>query len=454
MSAAYYLNKKQHPVLLFESNSFLGGKVRTLTEDNFVIEAAPDSFLTTKPEALELIKELGLEEDLIYPLHSNYFILNNGELKTPPPMTSFIPNDEVAFLQNDFFSAQATKQILNEKNIPAGKNDDESLADFITRRFGKEFLDNYAAPLFAGIHASPANMLSIKAALPHIKEMEIKYGSITAGVTALKTKNTGSLPMFCSFRKGMQTLIDKLTEKLSFTEILTENHIIAVKKTGDGKFEITNQHYQKYIAERIIFTTPAHITCALLASLVPSPHYSELSDLLNSIYYAGSAVLTLAFKKSDVAHPLNATGFLVPQHSYFTLNENKACQYLSACTFSSSKWADRAPENMHLLRCFFGNAEIKPGNSYNTNAGLLKDKEQLTKFALHNLAPLLGIKNQPYKSWLHAWEKGTPQYHVGHLQKMKRIKALLPENITVAGSSFGGIGIPDCIRQGREAAEL
>ena len=435
LSAAYYLEKagEKGSITILEAAKHPGGKVATTHEDGFIVEHAPDSFITTKPFMLDLVSDLGLSKDIIAPANSKFFILKDGKLMDVPKGLNFmVATDEDAFMQSEMFTEAGKHRALEEVNIPAKKFDadeDESFGDFVERRFGKEMLENYAEPLFAGIYSTPSYELSMKAAFPMFRNMEQKFGSITQAINAIpvpeaapknKNENLQRSP-FVSLKHGMQSIIDALLQKLYKTKILTEAKVLSIHKNGDGYKVITDTHI--YDAGRVIITLPAAAAATLFATLD-----SKIQNILESFPSNSSRILTLAFNKKDCELP-DATGYVVAKGSD-TL--------LSACTWSSKKWDYRAPDAYHLIRCFFSKTEL-----------LKLSKDELIMIANQELSKLVPVHGTPVKSWLSNYPNLLPQYKVGHLEKLKQLNMLLealPE-IQLIGAYYDGIGMPDCVKQ-------
>ena len=440
LSAAYYLEKSGDKglITILESSLNAGGKIATTYEDGFVVEHAPDSFITTKPYLLDMIRELGLSKEIIYPATSKFFILKNSELmNVPPGLTFMVPTDKDAFSKSDMFSEEGKLRALNEENIPAkilADGDDESFGEFVERRFGKEMLDNYAEPLFAGIYSTPSYELSMRAAFPQFREMEQKYGSITKAIKERQketeenkksdaNKNMQRSP-FVSLKGGMQTLTDALLKQLEKTNIITGCKVSSIEKHGDIYRIYCGD--KTYDASRIIITLPSHAASEILGEISLG-----LVEELASFSSNSSRILTLAFRKEDCELP-DATGYVIAR------GEDTM---LSASTWSSKKWNHRAPETHHLIRCFFSKPEI-----------MNLSKDELILIAAEELSKLIPITGNPVKSWLNSYPNLLPQYKVGHLQKLDRIKALLEEypGIHLLGAYYDGIGMPDCVKQAKE----
>lgn len=439
LSTAWYLEKNGFSdIILLEKSEYAGGKVKTIRKDDFIIEKGPDSFITAKPALLDLAKELEIDDQIIQALTSRFFILNKNKLtETPGGLTGLVPTNILAFFRSDLFSISGKLRILAEPFIPSRKSKvDESLGSFIKRRLGKEMLDKYAGPLFSGIHSSVPEMISLNAAFPQLKQMELKYGSLSKAILNSKinsAKNTAKpVSLFRSFKNGMQTITDVLVEKLEKTKISTGTEAKHIKPTNNG-YLVTLGNKDQIACNVIIINTPAFIASTLVQDLDPN-----LSVLLSSIPYTSTAVANMVFDRKQIRHPMNGSGFVIPQSE----NTN-----ITSCTWSSSKWENRAPANKVLIRCYFGKA--------GKEAILDNSDENLIKMAVKDLQNIIGLEGQAEYSLLSRWNNAMPQYQPGHNSKIEQIEKLTAQlkGIYLAGSAYKGVGLPDCIKQAKETVE-
>ena len=437
LSAAHYLKKSgTNNFLLLEEDPHTGGKVSTIRENNFIIDEGPDSLISTKPSAYELIKELGLEDEIIYPASKGFYIYHNKNLiKTPDGLAGFVPSQLGPFFKTPLFSFSGKLRILSEFFIPSrNQGDTETLAEFIRRRFGNEMLERYAGPLLSGIYASAPEKLSLKSTFPQFKAMEDKYGSITRAML-INRRNASpgqDKPMFYSLKSGMGILPETLAGTLK-EHIKTSTRITAIEETSDGKYRVFSEKGETIETKKLIVTAPAHNVFKLF-----SDQDSEICETLKRIPYVSTAVMSMAFKKSDVKNLLEGTGFLIPR------TENT---YISSCTWTSSKWAGRCPDDHVLIRVFFGrlgSEEILECND-----------KKLYDLARTDMEGILGIKNHAQQYWIHRWHKAMPQYFPDHPEKLRKIDRFMQEKpgLYLTGAAYRGLGIPDCIRQGKETAE-
>lgn len=443
LSAAYALQSRGLEVSLIEASDHLGGKVYTERADGFVIEGGPDAMLTQKPWALELCGQLGLDGELVSPVpdRKTYILFQGGLRELPRGAMGFIPTHFASFLTSDLFSLWGKLRMGLELFVPPRPDGgDESLGAFVRRRLGHEPLERLAEPLLAGVYASDADQLGLQAAFPQLRALERTHGSLIRGALAHRRKRRSQSqngererpPLFMTLRPGLGGLVGRLAAKLRGVRVLTGRCVTGIDPGGDGRYRVTLSDGETFEAHAVILATPAYVTAKLVEALS-----HEAADKLSQISYVSTAVVSLGFKRIDVEHPLDATGFLVPR------TERRA---MTACTWSSSKWPGRAPRDHALFRCFFGRAGQEDV--------LCLDDGDLVHLAHEELRDLIGANGTPVLSRRHRWPRSMPQYEVGHLDRLAQIEHALKDHpgVVLAGAAYGGIGLPDCIRQGREAA--
>jgi len=429
-------------IVLLESSEKLGGNISTVERDGFLVEEGPDSFITTKPWGLNLASRLGLEDELMPTNEENRrtFILRGNELvPLPEGFLMLAPTQILPFITTPLFSWRGKLRMLMDLFIPGKKPRDESLASFVRRRLGEEALDRVAQPMISGVYTADPEKLSLRATMPQFLEMEENYGSVIKGMyQALRKrgKHTKSdsgarYSMFVTFKKGMKTLVDALEKNLPEGSVRLKEKVSEIARTADG-WEVKTGEDTLY-ADGVIITTPSYVAAGILANTL-----DRGASLLEEIEYASSAVVVLAYKKYDISSPLDGFGFVVPRI------ENKT---LIACSYSSEKFSHRAPEGYALFRAFVGGA-INPENYRMTDSEILESAQK-------ELAPLLGIKSAPVFSILKRYPGAMPQYSVGHLELVDRIRAEISKHrgLELAGNAYGGVGIPDCVNSGEQAAE-
>ncbi len=432
LAAAWELQQQGVEYILLEGSNRLGGKIVTERADGFIIEAGADSFLTHKPWAWQLCHEIGLAERLIptNEAQRNVYIYHNERLQLfPRGMRLIVPVDPDGLLESALLSEEGKRRMLAEVDIPArAETSDESLALFVERRFGHEALAVFGESLLAGIHVADPAKLSVAAAFPNYVQLERTFGSVTRGMreTPVPPRDPDAPPTaFVSLKSGMVELIEGLQTRLT-GDVRTGQSVKFIAADGT----IVTEAGEKLHGDAVIVTTPANVTSRLINSGFPA-----LADALGIMQRASSGTVSLGYRREDVNHPLDGTGFVIP-HSEPTR--------ILACTWSSSKFAGRAPEGYVLIRVFVG--------GYGREQDIALSNAELVTLACTDLKKIMNIEAEPVISRVFRWQDANPQYEVGHLERIEQIAALCPPWLALTGSSYNGIGIPDCVRQGREAA--
>jgi oxygen-dependent protoporphyrinogen oxidase len=442
LSTAYYAQKHARAagldldITLIEREHSLGGKITTDTPDGFVIEGGPDSFITQKPWALELSRELGLEDRLIgtNDAKRQTYVLHKGKLrKMPDGLMLIVPTKFMPFVTSNLLSLPGKMRMGLELFIkPRQDASDESLADFIRRRLGEEALEVLAEPLMAGIHVADAETLSLQATFPRFIDIERKYGSVTKGMLAAKkaaaaSKNGHSkVTTFMTFKTGLQELVGGLEQSIE-GQVLTGR---TVTELNPG-YEVVLDDGTHLDADAVVLAPPAYVSADVLRHLNP-----ELSEKLRTIRYVSTATVSLGFDAKDFEHPLNGFGFVIAR--------TEPTRIL-ACTWTSTKFTHRAAPGTVLLRAFVG------GPRHEELVNL--DDEKLVALVREELAQIMGIHAVPTVARVFRWFKSNPQYEVGHLDRVAQMEALCPPGLYLTGSAYRGVGLPDCIKQGQATAQ-
>jgi len=445
LSAAYYLEKRARennlPVryTLIEAGDRVGGKIVTDYEQDFIIEGGPDSFVTDKPWCLELCHELGLSEMLLpnNQLENKVYVLNRGKLiQFPTGFRLSIPTKFKPFIFTPLISPWGKLRMAMEYFLPPRpRDDDESLGQFIGRRLGREAVDKFAGPMMAGIFVSDPDRLSMRGTFPSFLEMEKKYGSLIRAARQMKKnppKRTGppsaGNSMFNSLKGGMYTLITALRERLTGAIYLNTKVDAIARVNGKYMLELSGSNNGPHAFDDVIMAVSADRAAMLLKPLQP-----ELSGMLDAVRFVNTATVSLAYLLEDIPadRPLDGFGVLIPA------SEKRK---LIACTWASTKFKHRAPPGCVLLRAFIG--------GYKNQDLVLQDKQALIEMVRGEFAELFGIMANPLNAHVYKWIKGNPQYDVGHMERvaeMEKLAATIP-GLYLAGSSFHGIGMPDCIK--------
>ena len=426
----------QH-LMLLEASSRLGGIIQTEQRDGFILERGPDSFISEKPEAVSLARRLGIESRLIQTNEEfrRSFIVRKRSLRPVPDGFQLLAPSRIwPFISTDIFSVPGKLRMAADLVLPRqnGK-EDESLASFVRRRLGREALERMAQPMVGGIYTADPETLSLRATLPRFLDMEQQHRSLILAMMrqgrSQKTGTSGArYSLFLSFDGGMEVLVSALTRAIAGINLNTRVEALSV---DSGRWLIKTNSGSTIEADAVCVALPAYIAARLLRK-VSEP----LAANLDAIKYASTATINFAYPRDAIRHPLNGFGFVVP------FIEKRS---LIACTFSSVKFNNRAPHNHVLLRAFAGGA-LQP------EIFALDDLETRVEA---DLRELLGINQQPIFTETARWERSMPQYEVGHLDRVQVIENEVKKlpGLALAGNSYRGAGIPDCIRSGETAAD-
>lgn len=445
LSAAWALEQqvRQQGVTLrytiLEASARWGGKVHTEhvendTDQPFVLETGPDAFLTRKPWAYALAQQLGLSERVLSVNRdkNKTFVLHHG---TPVPLPAglqlLVPTNLTAFLGSPLFSRVGKLRALCDLVIPARPAaHDETLANFVRRRLGSEMLDKVAEPLLGGVFNGDSETQSIQATFPQFPALEQKSGSLIRGMRAQPHAQPSSVPPFISFETGTHELINALASALT-GELRLNAPVQRLEATAHQTYRVILADQSVYEAETVILAAPASVTSGLLAETAP-----QTAQLLRMIPYVGVGSAYFAFPRAAVPHPLEGFGLVIPA------SEKRP---IDGITWTSTKWTRRAPDETVLLRVFFGGPR--------SQATLTLSDEDLIPVLRAELHALFGITADPLLTRVYRWQEGYPQYTVGHLDRLEAAESALPEGLFLAGSAYRGVGVPDCVRQGQEAAQ-
>jgi protoporphyrinogen/coproporphyrinogen III oxidase len=436
LAAAWHLRDVADCTVV-EASARWGGKVYTERFDGYAVEWGPDSLITRKPWALDLIHELGLDDCLIEvnDLPERIYVLNGGELHPlPDGLHLLVPTKIAPFLRSPLFSPLGKLRMLAEALIPPKTDDtDETLAQFITRRMGREALDRLAEPMLGGVYNSEVEKQSILATFPNFRALERKHGSLIRGMRRMQATRAGktpALPPILSLHEGMGSLVEALVAKLT-CDLRLDATVTGIDASDTG-YTVKLWDGETIQADAVILTTPAFVTARLLNNLAP-----VASARLNDIRYAGVGSASLAFDRADIPQALDAYGVVIP---------SREGRRIDGMQWASSKWMNRAPSGKALLRVFFGGPH--------TRDMIDKTDEQLIEIIRAELRDLLGITAEPLTYSISRWESAYPQYDLNHLERVAQIEAALPQGVYVAGSPYRGVGLPDCIKQAQATATL
>lgn len=425
LSAAYYLSKAGVRPTLIEKSPQLGGVIRTTTQHGCLLEAGPDSFIAQKPAAMDLIRELGLADQVIGSndhLRVTYIFKHGRLVPLPDGLMMMVPTKIMPLVGTRLLSwGTKIRMGLEFLRRPTGPRPDRSVSEFLVDHYGQESVDYLAEPLLAGVYGGDPSEMSVNSVLARFAEIEAKYGSLTRGVLAQpRPKSSGSL--FRTLKGGLGQLVEALRPSADATQASAE----ALERVGSSYRVRVNGDWLE--AEHVVLAMPAGNCAPLL-----KPIHAELADLLAAIPYTSSITLSLGYRKATFDHPLNGFGFLVPKR------ERK---FLAACTWVGNKFSYRVPDDLVLLRCFMG------GNA------LAQTDDSLVEAARSELGSIMGLKAEPFFHSIARWPESMAQYTVGHEKRVARIEAIMQSlpGLYLAGNAYRGIGLPDCVRMGKDAA--
>jgi oxygen-dependent protoporphyrinogen oxidase len=439
LSTAYYLQQAGIPSTLVEREPRLGGVITTEIVDGCVIEGGPDSFLTAKPWALHLIRDLGLESEVIGSndhLRVTYVRRHGRLVPLPDGLMMMVPTRIFPMLASPLLGWRTKFQMGMDlfRRAGDGAPTDRSVADFVTDHYGEEAVDYLAEPLLAGVYGGTPRQLSVNSVLTRFVELESQYGSLTRGVLAARKKAADASraqPLFQTLKGGMGRLTGTIERRLagSLARVCGEAECVE-PHDGGYRIRVAGDWIQ---ASRVVLACQGYEAAALCRPLDPA-----LAGLLEAIPYSSSMTVALGYERSGFAHKLNGFGFLVPR---------KERRRVIACTWVGTKFSHRVPESRLLLRLFLGGAEDPEvlGQSDDAVVETVRDE----------LRDIMGVTETPVFARVSRWPRSMAQYTVGHGARLEAIedrRRHLP-GLYMAGNAYYGIGIPDCVRMGKQVAE-
>ncbi|HEU0140545.1 MAG TPA: protoporphyrinogen oxidase [Bryobacteraceae bacterium] len=437
LSTAYYLAKAGIEPTLIEARSHLGGVIRTDTLEGCVIEAGPDSFLSAKPWAMDLICELGLADEVIGSndhLRVTYVVKHGRLVPLPDGLMMMVPTKVMPIIASGLLSWPTKLRMGLEffRRPPAERPRDRSVSEFIEDHYGREAVEYLAEPLLAGVYGGDPNRLSVSSVLPRFAELEYEYGSLTRGVLDQRRKrkrSDASGPLFRTLKRGLGHLIETLTGAIGSRMEVIQGHADAMEKTPAGFRIRVNGAWLE--ASHVVLACQAYAAAPLAGMLDP-----ELGRCLESIPYSSSMTLALGYRRQSFGQSLKGFGFLVPR---------KERRTLVACTWVGNKFAHRIPEEWVVLRCFVGGLD---------DSFLRESDETITAAVRAELSGIMGVTAAPELVRISRWPRSMAQYTVGHESRLKEIEQRTAriEGLSLAGNAYYGIGVPDCIRLGKQAA--
>ncbi|HLS66205.1 MAG TPA: protoporphyrinogen oxidase [Pseudogracilibacillus sp.] len=439
LAAAYYAKEKireknlPYKVKLVEASEKLGGKIETTHRDGFTIERGPDSFLARKQPAVDLIEQLGLQDELVRNATGlSYILVKNKLHKIPPGSFMGVPVEARPFVFSRLFSLRGKLRATGDYIIPKSKeHGDQSLGKFFRRRFGDELVEHLIEPLLSGIYSGDVDEMSLQATFPNFYALEQKHGSLIRGLQKAmpkRSKKKQQQGAFYALKGGFQSLVDALEKELQHhvTKGIAVDHI----EKKDHYYHVLYSDGTVDKIDTMIVTTP-HTSLEHMFS-----KYDGVKEL-KTIPTTSVANVALAFDEQSLRKDIDGTGFVVSRKSDFRI---------TACTWTHRKWPHTTPKGQVLLRSYVGGADDR-------EAAYLTD-EELVDIVLRDLRKIMNITGSPNFSVITRFQKAMPQYVVGHLERVEKVESYLQENLPgvyLAGASYRGVGVPDCIAQGKKA---
>lgn len=428
-------------ILVVEKEQRLGGKTQTEHAQGMVIEAGPDSFVSTKPWFRELCQELNLPLASTNPeVHTTYIYKAGLMQSLPAGMQLMVPTQIWPFVTTGLLSPLGKLRAALEPFVPARQTDgDESIGSFVGRRFGREVLENIAGPLMGGIYGGDWDQVSMKATFPMFMRQEREQRSLLmaawkqkAAASRRRRSPTG-FSTFLTIPTGLHTAVEALVDRSGGVEYELGTQLVQLERLASGSFRAELDSGEVLEADAVVLALPGYIAAALIR-----PDFQDVAELLDTIPYGSSVVVGLGYNRSEIDHPLDASGFLVPASEPLPI---------SASTWVSSKWAHAAPPDKALLRVFLGRAGGKNWTE--------ETDDVILRVAQDGLYKTMGLRAEPIATRIFRWPKAMAQYRVGHLEKVDRVEHLMERSpgLYLAGAAYRGVGLPDCVREGTTAAE-
>jgi oxygen-dependent protoporphyrinogen oxidase len=428
LTAAFELRRSPDPpaVTVLEAGDRLGGKILTTPFAGLpAVDAGPDSVLARVPWAVELLRQLDLGDELVAPAIGKAALWWHGQLHPiPPGLVLGVPTGLPALARSRLLSWPGKARAAIEPLLPRTDGDDD-LGLTVRRRFGAEVYDRLVGPLVGSINAADPSRISLAASAPQVAEAAARRRSLLLALRAQRPAGTGA-PIFLTHPRGLGHVVHRLAIALRDDGVSLRVGQPAGTLSHDGeRFRVGGM-----AADAVVLAVPADAAAAALDEVAPAA-----VARLRAIRYASVAMVTLALPAAGVGRKLDGSGYLVPAADQ---------RHITACSWASSKWAHLDRPGQVVLRASLG----RDGDE----RALDLDDEGLVAATVDDLRRHLGLRADPVEVRVTRWPRSFPQYEPGHLDRVADIEAHLPAGVVVAGSSFRGIGIASCIRQGRQAA--
>ncbi len=436
LATAYYLKQLGVRSTLIEKCAMPGGLIQTDVVEGCELEAGPDSFLASKPAALSLARELGLESEIIgtNEKYRRTYVAKKGRLvPIPKGMVMMVPGNVKAALSSPLFGLNTKRKLLREVFLkPRERDGDVSVRDFVRDHFGQGMLTHLAEPLLSGVYGGEASVLSAGSVLPRFLAYEREFGSLIRGVRSEKKAAKGNKSLFLSFRGGMRTLIDSLVAQHGNSVRILRAEATDIGREN-GSWKVSTSAGEVLEGQKLVLACPAHVSARLL-----HPFDSILSGQLAEIPYSSATLIRLLFDRSTFQHPLNGFGFLVPRRERKTI---------AAVTWINTKFPPRIAPDLIGIRAFIVDPEATREQDSPPSELIAKSVRDLRKF--------MSIHQRPIYSSVTSWPLSMPQYVVGHQRRIGEIESLVRnhDGLYLVSNYLRGIGIPDCIGQAEVTAK-
>ncbi|RCV52470.1 protoporphyrinogen oxidase [Marinitenerispora sediminis] len=448
LTAAYRLSRAGHWVTVLEAAPRLGGKLDASTVAGVPVDAGAESVLARRPEALDLMHELGLTDRIVHPSSAAPRVYSRGALRPlPDGHVMGVPGDLAALARSGVLSPAGLLRAARDLVWPRTPvRADVPVAAYVGVRMGAEVVDRLVEPMLGGVYAGRADRLSLDETLPQLAPLARTERSLAAAVRAVRDRQAPAAgapprPVFAGLRGGLTQLVDALA-KLGGAEVRTSAPVRELRRDGAGWTLTTGPEDApaQLSADAVVLACPAPEAARLLRAAAP-----QAAAELTGIEYAGMAIATFAYRASAFPAPPDGSGFLVPAGEGRTIK---------AATFSSVKWpwlaealsAAHPDEDLVVVRCSIGR--------FGDDAALRRPDEELADLAAADLAAVCGLGEPPVDQRISRWEPGLPQYAVGHAARVARARAALAglPGLALCGAAYDGVGIPACIAGGTAAA--
>jgi protoporphyrinogen/coproporphyrinogen III oxidase len=448
LAAAYFLRGRAASVTVLEGSPRLGGKLAISDIAGFAVDSGAEALLARRPEAVDLISAIGLADRLVYPGTTTARLWTRGEFRSLPRRQFMgVPGDLGELDQTGILSADGMTRARKDAELPAtARTGDVSVAEFVAARFGAEVVDRLVEPLLGGVYAGRPDQLSYDATLPALAQASQHHRSLAdavntvLGSVARAQSDAPPPPVFTTLDDGLGTLPAAVAQA-SGAVIRTGATVRELARTSDGwRLTVGPTIAPEWVtADAVILALPARPAGRLLAQVEGA---AAVADDLAGIEYASMAIVTLAYPAAAFPQPLTGSGYLVPAVDG---------RPVKAATFSTVKWphlaASSTGEQIHVVRCSVGRI--------GEEAVLQRDDADLVELAVADFAAATGVTGAPVGCRITRWGGGLPQYTVGHLDRIGRIRSGVASlsGLAVCGAAFDGIGVPACIASARLAAD-